>query len=643
MARTDYTDLVELIERMVDAKIEKALATEKHQSVTPRVATVSEVDGEGRIWVDVGDQQVPIAYNNADVEPGDLITYSVANGRAYLGGNYSAPATSRQYVDRGITQVNRIVGKVKDDADLAKIAAEEADKVAKATNQHFWHRATDPDQDEAGTGAFVTDEDQTSFLEAIAAGTEPTETRPLHNLLMNAEGILLRAAKRVRAAFLPSGVAFFDGEGNDSANVVANFDKDGAQIGKTSSQHAVLSSGGLSVYNGDGTLAEINSVNLSAVEAAAESAQTSAGLATEAAATAGQQAAVASDQAAAAQSSATQANSYATNALMGLSDVEKVVGTLAWISEHGTYSKTSDTTVQAGRQYYELVDGSYRPVQEATDAGLCTYALTEDQALDQDKTYYERTATYTYALTEDQALDQDKTYYAQDVTYTYSLTQDNEIDQGKTYYTYDSGEDEYVAVAEPDVADIATYYERTESVSYRAVAEPTVEDIKSYYERTEHVAYTPVASPDVSLIETYYERDVLYYELSIDESVQNYIASHLSMTGEGLNLTADNTMYRALLAADGLRIIDPQGNVVGVHGQEIQLGSTSGIYFSASSGMLTFRTADEPIAWFGQNADGIWEMHIQNTYAEDMVRFGDYAFIKRQNGNMSLKWLGDDE
>lgn len=253
MPRTDYTDLVELIEQMVDSKIGKALATEKHQSITPRVATVSEVDGEGRIWVDVGGQQVPIAYNNADVEPGDLITYSVANGRAYLGGNYTTPATSRQYVDRGIIQVNRIVGQVKNDVDLAKIAAEEADKVAKATNQHFWHRATDPDEDGAGTGAFVTDEEQASFLAAIAAGTEPTETRPLHNLLMNVNGILLRAAKRVRAAFTSSGVSFYDGQGNAAANVVASFGANGAQIGKLDAGHAIVSDDGLKAYGANGT------------------------------------------------------------------------------------------------------------------------------------------------------------------------------------------------------------------------------------------------------------------------------------------------------------------------------------------------------------------------------------------------------
>ena len=91
---------------------------------------------------------------------------------------------------------------------------------------------------------------------------------------------------------------------------------------------------------------------------------------------------------------------------------------------------------------------------------------------------------------------------------------------------------------------------------------------------------------------------------------------------------------------DGLRIIDPDGNVVGIHGEEIQLGNASGLHLTATSSTLAFMVGSQPMAWFGMNSESIWEMHINNAYAEDMIRFGDYAFIRRENGNMSLKWLG---
>ena len=132
--------------------------------------------------------------------------------------------------------------------NLIRLIAEEANTVATATNQHFWHRSTDPDSDGAGTGAFVTDEEQETFLDAIAQDVQPTTARPLHNLLMNAEGILLRAAKRIRAAFTPSGVAFYDGNGNESTNIVATFGAGGTQIGKTTEKHMVIDSTSIKLY-----------------------------------------------------------------------------------------------------------------------------------------------------------------------------------------------------------------------------------------------------------------------------------------------------------------------------------------------------------------------------------------------------------
>ena len=139
-------------------------------------------------------------------------------------------------------------------AEARRIAAE-AQAVAEATNQHFWHRSTDPDHDGAGTGAFVTDEDREGFLDAIAHGVQPTTNRPLHNLLMNSQGILLRAAKRIRAAFTPSGVAFYDGQGNDAANVVARFGSDGAQVGKEAAEHMTINNSTVELFNGDDSLA----------------------------------------------------------------------------------------------------------------------------------------------------------------------------------------------------------------------------------------------------------------------------------------------------------------------------------------------------------------------------------------------------
>ena len=136
-------------------------------------------------------------------------------------------------------------------AASAEGLAEEAKAVAEAVGQHFWHRSDDPDGDGAGTGAFVTDVEQEDFLEHI---NDTTETRPLHNLLMNAEGILLRAAKKIRAAFTPSGVAFYDGAGNDSSNIVSSFTNSSVNLGRSNEKHLSITPSTIYMYDADGTV-----------------------------------------------------------------------------------------------------------------------------------------------------------------------------------------------------------------------------------------------------------------------------------------------------------------------------------------------------------------------------------------------------
>lgn len=48
-----------------------------------------------------------------------------------------------------------------------------------------------------------------------------------------------------------------------------------------------------------------------------------------------------------------------------------------------------------------------------------------------------------------------------DANFEYSKTKDTVIDPEKTYYTYDSINDEYVVVEEPDVSELSNYYEKT--------------------------------------------------------------------------------------------------------------------------------------------------------------------------------------
>lgn len=409
----------------IAAEIEKML--EAGNGGSSHMATVVRTDSNGITWISIpgGADETPLYGTFVDFEPGDTVQITIIDGKATAVGNATSPSVGQRYVDDTIVPVGERLLTVEDDMRAVEAVAEQAQAVADATGQHFWARSTN--QDGAGAGAFVTDDERAVF-ESAAANSFPDwgdgtgGTKPYHNLLMNSLGILLRTALYNLVSITRSAIAFFDGSGNTAENVVARFGTDGAQIGPIGAQHAIIDASGLSVYDGHGNLMEINSVDL-----------------TETAAAAAQAVSYASEAADAADS----AKESADKASYALSDVEKVVGTVNWIAEHGEY------------------------------------VPTEDVAVDASKVYYTRSGSGTQAD-----------------PYVYSV------------------------VAEPKAAELSTYY-----------------------------------------------------ELHIDESVQNYIASHLWLDDYGLNLSVDSANgYRVHQGTvDGTRsagtyILDQYGNAVAAFG-----------------------------------------------------------------------------
>lgn len=102
----------------------------------------------------------------------------------------------------------------------------------------------------------------------------------------------------------------------------------------------------------DDRTANAAQVTADAAQETANSALTDAQRAAEAADAAEASATAAQASAEQAEESAETAHTAATSALTGLATVEDVVGTLNWISEHGTYAATSDTEVLPGKLYF---------------------------------------------------------------------------------------------------------------------------------------------------------------------------------------------------------------------------------------------------------------------------------------------------
>lgn len=96
---------------------------------------------------------------------------------------------------------------------------------------------------------------------------------------------------------------------------------------------------------------------------------------------------VAQQEAEAASESAAQANTAANDALAQLGVVQDVTGTLAWVTEHGTYEKTKDTSVQDGKAYFVRTGSepyTYVAVSDPKDADIANYyELSIDEALSQ--------------------------------------------------------------------------------------------------------------------------------------------------------------------------------------------------------------------------------------------------------------------
>ena len=248
-----------------------------------------------------------------------------------------------------------------------------------------------------------------------------------------------------------------------------------------------------------------------------------------------------------AKDSAYNANEYAARALGHLGTVESVGETLAWITEHGTMARTADTAPDPTHVYFVADDDGYYTVGTKQ-----VYQLTEDVAIDPDKTYYE-------------------------LVYSYALTQDVAVVQGKTYYVLVEGT--YVAVENPVDDDIATYYERSET--YDEVETPVVADISTYYELvTVPAKYNLVIEPDPAKMGE-------YYELSIDKSLQNYVGTHMALDNEGLWLMPEGPSGSRILISTGQNQSYPagthifdgvSGNPIAYYGEETVIGDPLGFH-----------------------------------------------------------------
>lgn len=114
----------------------------------------------------------------------------------------------------------------------------------------------------------------------------------------------------------------------------------------------------------------------------------------------------------------------------------------------------------------------------------------------------------------------------------------------------------------------------------------------------------------------------------------------------GAHILGQTSGFRTDLTSTGMAVTAIALEKVVAHfgADNVVLGSlTEAIRAVITNTRFAFQTDSGDIAYFGLNSEGVWQMHIATTFVDDMIRFGDYAWIKRDNGNMSIKWLGEVE
>ena len=93
-------------------------------------ATVSRIDGEGVVWVNIAgsDTETPTAITSAEVAPGDAVNVEWRNNKLYIGGNYSNPSA-------GVVRVEAVEAATQVASEAAANAVQEATRARDAADR----------------------------------------------------------------------------------------------------------------------------------------------------------------------------------------------------------------------------------------------------------------------------------------------------------------------------------------------------------------------------------------------------------------------------------------------------------------------------------------------------------------------------
>ena len=353
-------------------------------------------------------------------------------------------------------------------------------------------------------------------------------------------------------------------------------------------------------------------------------------------------------------SEAARANRAANDAMVQLGNVEDVIDTLGWFATHT--KPTTDETVAEGKIYYLYDGSSYSVVDNPTDEDMKGYVKTSDEAIDPSKTYY-ILVDGEYAAVENPDVAEIANYYEY-VTRYYELDATIQNYVASHLALTDNGlflvmdgsdmrlklDSSGVYVTDGEGHEVASF--TNEGVRFDSTLPQMVGSDNAYvkyYDSDDDGTADAIAinADSISIAGS----DVTTILGGIDDRLSTIVdglqqSSYFTQTADGFEFSIDTAISDAMQAADDARRVAT--DYLSFDSGELTIGSSeSNIKSVLTNEKFAFTAGGNEMAYFGLN-DNVWEMHIANTFVDDQLRFGNFAWIKRDNGNMALKWIGGE-
>ena len=201
----------------------------------------------------------------------------------------------------------------------------------------------------------------------------------------------------------------------------------------------------------------------------------------------------------------------------------------------------------------------------------------------------------------------------------YAATNDTSVIDNKVYYTLTG-----TKVNNPTGNPSRNGYYELISGKYALSTDKAVNTSKDYYV----ITATSVTEPDTSQINT-------YYDLILDEAINQYINQYLALTRDGLRLTDGGSKAVYVSTDKGITFYDGSKQIAN-YGETVTIGDKSGYHMEITDSSLRFMNGAGEIAYMTNN-----ELYIPRVVVVDSMKISNWLWDASSLSNhLTLKYIG---